>query len=299
MLDWDKLRIFYAVAQAGSFTRAGETLSISQSAVSRQIGTLEDSLGVMLFHRHARGLILTEQGEILYKTTVDMATRLAMIEGQIQDSKNLPEGPLQITAAEFIGSTWLADKLKDFYQQHPNIQLTLALDDHVLNLGMREADAAIRLYKPEQPDLIQLHLMRMDIGLYAHKDYLEAHGHPQKTRDLKKHTLIGYPEHLPAPYANINHLFRIADVDPDQSKNILMMNSVSGLLQLVRAGLGIAALPSYLVKDDPLIESVLPDDRQAPIDMYFVYPEERRHAERIKIFRDFLLKYTSAKNYIA
>ena len=85
MMDWDKLRIFHAVAEVGSFTRAGETLNLSQSAVSRQISSLEDSIGVLLFHRHARGLLLTEQGELLHKTAKEIFGKLALIEGQLTE----------------------------------------------------------------------------------------------------------------------------------------------------------------------------------------------------------------------
>jgi DNA-binding transcriptional LysR family regulator len=136
-MDWDKLRIFHAVAEAGSFTHAGESLNLSQSAVSRQISSLEESLGVTLFHRHARGLLLTEQGELLHKTAREIFGQLSMIEGQISDSKQLPEGPMRITVAEFIGSTWLAPRLGKLREEHPDIQLTVLLDDRILNLGMR------------------------------------------------------------------------------------------------------------------------------------------------------------------
>lgn len=153
-MDWDKLRIFYAVAEAGSFTHAGDTLNLSQSAVSRQISTLEESIGVSLFHRHARGLILTEEGELLQTAAAEIFGKLAMIEGQLADARKLPEGPLRITVAEFIGSTWLAPKLEQLRREHPDVKLTMLLDDRIFNLSMREADAAIRLYKPEQPDLI-------------------------------------------------------------------------------------------------------------------------------------------------
>ncbi len=136
-MDWDKLRIFHAVAEAGSFTHAGETLNLSQSAVSRQISSLEESLGVTLFHRHARGLLLTEQGELLHKTARDIFGKLSMIEGQISDSRQLAEGPMRITVAEFIGSTWLAPRLGQLRDLHPDIQMTVLLDDRILNLGMR------------------------------------------------------------------------------------------------------------------------------------------------------------------
>src|SRR6202171_2432708 len=95
-MDWDKLRVFHAVAEAGSFTHAGEALNLSQSAVSRQISALEESLSVPLFHRHARGLILTEQGELLFRTAREVFAKLAMSESLISESKDRPEGPLKI-----------------------------------------------------------------------------------------------------------------------------------------------------------------------------------------------------------
>ncbi len=288
-MDWDKLRIFYAVAEAGSFTHAGETLNLSQSAVSRQISTLEESIGVSLFHRHARGLILTEEGELLHKAAAEIFGKLAMIEGQLADSRQLPEGPLRITVAEFIGSTWLAPKLKQLRDEHPDIQMTMLLDDRILNLSMREADAAIRLYKPEQPDLIQKHLTNINFHICASKDYLKERGTPKTAKELKKHTLIGYPENVPAPFSDPNWLFRIADVNAE-SDDTIMMNSISGIFETVKAGAGIAALPDYMVAKEKDITQILPDVVRPPVEVYFVYPEERRHSKRIGIFKDFLLK---------
>lgn len=292
-MDWDKLRIFHAVAEAGSFTHAGDTLNLSQSAVSRQISTLEESIGLTLFHRHARGLILTEEGELLYATAKDIFGKLSMIEGQLADSKQLPEGPLRITAAEFIGSTWLAPKLKKLREAHQDIQLTLLLDDRIFNLSMREADAAIRLYKPEQPDLIQKHLTDIKFQICASKAYLEKHGTPKKVSDLKDHTLIGYPDGVPAPFSDPNWLFRVAGVEDSSSSNLIMLNSLYGIYEAVRAGVGIAALPDYLVHGSSRIQHILPDLTRPPVSMYFVYPEERRNSRRIAIFRDFLVKSIS------
>lgn len=290
-MDWDKLRIFYAVAEAGSFTHAGETLNLSQSAVSRQISTLEESIGVTLFHRHARGLILTEEGELLHKTAGEIFGKLAMIEGQLADSRQLPEGPLRITVAEFIGSTWLAPKLAQLRTEHPDILLTMLLDDRILNLSMREADAAIRLYKPEQPDLVQRQLTSIHFHICASKDYLKKNGTPKNVKELKKHTLIGYPENVPAPFADPNWLFRIADVDGEGlESSTIMMNSISGILEAVKAGAGIAALPDYMVAGNKDVTQILENTTRPPVDVYFVYPEERRHSKRIGIFKDFLLK---------
>ncbi|PZQ44587.1 MAG: LysR family transcriptional regulator [Micavibrio aeruginosavorus] len=296
-MDWDKLRIFYAVAEAGSFTHAGDTLNLSQSAVSRQISTLEESIGVTLFHRHARGLILTEEGELLHKTASEIFGKLAMIEGQLADSRQLPEGPLRITVAEFIGSTWLAPRLAQLRAEHPDIQLTMLHDDRILNLNMREADAAIRLYKPEQPDLIQRHLTSINFHICASKDYLKAKGTPKTVKDLKKHTLIGYPENGPAPFADPNWLFRVAEIHDEANADTIMMNSIYGIFETVKAGAGIAALPDYLIAKEDNIVKILPEAVRPPVEVYFVYPEERRNSKRIGIFKDFLLKTVSETKF--
>lgn len=296
-MDWDKLRIFHAVAKAGSFTHAGEALNLSQSAVSRQISTLEESIGITLFHRHARGLILTEEGELLYNTAGDIFAKMAMIEGQLADSKQLSEGPLRITAAPFIGSTWLAPRLKNLKDTHPDVQLTLLLDDRLLNLGMREADAAIRLYESEQPDLIQRHLTDIHFHICASEGYLKKNGTPKTVKDLKDHVLIGYPEGVPPPFADPNWLFRTVGVETDSNANLVMMNSLYGIYESVKAGVGIAALPDYLIEDNAKLKAIVPSVTRKPVSMYFVYPEERKNSQRIAVFRDFLLKTISETKF--
>jgi len=299
-MDWDKLRIFHAVAQAGSFTHAGETLNLSQSAVSRQISALEDTLGLSLFHRHARGLILTEEGEILSETAKEIFGKLAMIEGQLADSRQRPEGPLRITAAEFIGSTWLAPNMAGLREKNPGIQITLILDDRILNLSMREADAAIRLYRPEQPDLIQRHLADIHFDICASRSYLKKHKAPETAKDLKSHALIGYPEDMAAPYADANWLLHLADIDPEDGpagQNLMLINSLHGMHMAVLGGAGIAALPRYMTNGNKEIVILLPNAPRPKVEMYFVYPEERRHSQRLSTFRDSLVQMTAETHF--
>ena len=177
-MDWDKLRIFHAVTEAGSFTHAGERLNLSQSAVSRQISALEASLKVSLFHRHARGLKPTEQGELLYRTAHDVFAKLAMAEAKITDSKERPTGPLKITSTVAFGSVWLTSRIKKFVNLYPEIDVSVVLADTELDLSMREADAAIRMEPPRQPDLIQKHLFNLRYHVFAAPEYLEERGIP-------------------------------------------------------------------------------------------------------------------------
>ncbi|MCD8563080.1 MAG: LysR family transcriptional regulator [Alphaproteobacteria bacterium] len=297
-MDWDKLRIFYAVAEAGSFTHAGETLNLSQSAVSRQISGLEESLGVPLFHRHARGLILTEQGELLYKTTKDVFARLSQVEAQLVDTHKSGQGPLVLTVSEFIGTTWLVPKLHELRARYPEIQLTILFDDKLFNLGMREADVAIRLMKPEQPDLIQRHLSSIQFRVCASKDYIDRYGAPQKIEDLSEHMMIGFPENAPPPFVNPNWIFSLAKIPPSHPR-LMVLNSMYAILRAVETGAGIAPLPDYLIHENPNIKVVLPEVTRPDVDLYFVYPEERRHSKRIAILRDFLLENIEKTPFIA
>ena len=293
-MDWDKLRIFHAVAESGSLTNAGKKLNLSQSAVSRQIATLEESLGVALFRRHARGLVLTEQGIILQEAAKDMFSKLSSLKGQLMDTRRLPEGPLTITISEFIASTWLAGRLAKFRELYPLIQLNVIIDDRVLNLNMREADAAIRLYKPRETGLIQRHLSTIHFHLCASKNYLKKHGHPKKATDLQDHCLLAFPEDAPAPFVNPNWIFDVASLNPREHQNSLKMNSMYALCKAASEGAGIAAMPDYVIKEDPNLEVVLPDLKRPDVEMYFIYAEERKNSKRINALRDFILENVEA-----
>ncbi len=287
-LDWDKIRIFHAVASAGSFTHAGEALGLSQSAISRQIATLEDSLGIILFHRHARGLVMTEQGELLFHTTRDVFTKLAMIEGQLSDTRDKAEGPLTITASEFIGTWWLAPLLPRFLDQYPDIAPTLTLDDRVLNLGLREADVALRLFPPQENDLIQRPLAKINFGLYASENYLDRQGTPHDLHDLSSHHILTFSDTPPYPCSGgiLEHI-------PSSKRpkiKITRTNTVTAMAELVRAGVGIAVLPDFMMRGQKSIIRILDTQIFPAVDLYFVYPEVRRHSKRIEIFRDFLLQ---------
>lgn len=289
MLDWDKLRIFHAVAVAQSLTKAGEALNVSQSAISRQISALESSLQVALFHRHARGLMLTEQGEILLAAVNSILSQLTAAENALIETRERPRGPLKITAPVGFGSNWLARAVGEFYEQFPDINITLLVDDRELDLTMREADVAIRLFPARHPDLVQKKLASFSNSLYASKDYLAEHGIPARTDDLLKHQLITYPEDVRLPFAEVNWPLQIA-AQKGEAKSALRINSLVGILQAVESGFGIAGLPDYLMQGHKTIVKVLPEIKGPITDMYFIYPVELRNSKRINVFRDFLVK---------
>ena len=296
-MDWDKLRIFHVVAQAGSFTHAGEVLSLSQSAVSRQISALEQSLKVPLFHRHARGLELTEQGEILYRSAHDVYGRVAMAEALLVDSMEKPRGELKVTTTVGFGTTWLTPRIREFLEMYPDITMHLLVADHELDLSMREADVAIRMRAPVQPDLIQRRLLTVHYHIYGAPEYLKRYGHPQSTDELDKHRLIVYGEEAPAPIADVNWLLKAAAKRGVAPTPAFKVNNIYGVLRAAESGVGIAALPDYLARDNTKLMRVLPEVEGPSFHTHFVYPEELRDSKRITAFRDFLIRQVAEWNF--
>ncbi|MBT3398887.1 MAG: LysR family transcriptional regulator [Rhodospirillaceae bacterium] len=290
-MDWDKLRIFHAVADAGSFTHAGETLHLSQSAVSRQISSLEESLSSRLFHRHARGLILTEQGELLYRTVHDVFAKLTMVEARLTDSQEQPQGPLKIATTVGLGSLWLTPRITEFIEMYPDIEVNLITTDEELDVSMREADCAIRLTPPTQADLIQRRLTRVHTHVFASPEYLQNRGMPEKVRDLANHDLIVYGEDQAMPVANINWLLNaVRDATNEEPRKVLTLNNLYGMFRAVEAGVGVAGLPDFLAREAKNLVRILPELEGPGNDAFFVYPEEMRSSQRIAVFRDFLLR---------
>ena len=287
-MDSHKLRVFHAVAEAGSFTHAGDTLNLSQSAVSRQISALEEALQVPLFHRHARGLILTEQGEALNRTVREVFAKLAMTEALLTESKEKPAGRIKVTTTVGFGASWLAPRLQAFLEAYPDITMSLLLDDNDLDLAMREADVAIRMHAPKQPDLVQRHLLTIQWVVCASPEYLKKFGVPQRPEDLDAHKLVLFGDYHP-PVPDVNWLAEAGRRPGSPRRALLEVNSLHAMVLAIRSGLGIGALPDYSIAENQDLVALLPDLKPPKVDVYFVYPEELRNSKRVAVFRDFLL----------
>ncbi|GHA16725.1 transcriptional regulator [Devosia pacifica] len=289
MLDWDKLRIFHTAAEAGSFTHAAEKLGMSQSAVSRQISALEDDLGLKLFIRHARGLVLTEVGEQLFGTAHRMHWELQQVETQMSESQDVPTGPLIVTTTVGIGSTWLASRIDEFLTLYPLIQLEIRLNDSELDLAMREADVAIRLHRPNQSEMIQRKLFTVHNHFYASERYIKEHGSPKSIDDLDNHRIISFGEPVPSYLGDINFLERLGRSDSTPRRAALKVNAIYGMMQAAHAGIGIAMLPDYVTEKADGLVQVLPEIEIPEYETYFVYPPALKSSKRVGVFRDFLV----------
>ncbi|MCV0397606.1 MAG: LysR family transcriptional regulator [Rhizobiaceae bacterium] len=288
-LDWDKLRVFHAAAEAGSFTHAAESLKLSQSAISRQVSALEQDVGVPLFHRHARGLVLTEQGEILYRTAHDVLMKLENVRVRLTEAKDLPSGSLRVTTTVGLGSGWLTERIQEFLDLYPDIQLQLILANEELDLTMRQADCAIRLRQPQQPDLIQRRLFTVHFHLYASPGYIAKHGRPSSIADLDNHRIVTFGEPVPGHLADMNWLETAGR--PEGSKRLanLQINNILSIKVAVQRGAGIAMLPDYMVEKDSGLVQLMPETAVPSFDTYFAYPDTMRNQVRLHVFRDFLI----------
>ena len=271
-MDWDKLRIFHAVASAGSFTHAGQTLGLSQSAVSRQISALEEEISTPLFQRHARGLTVTDEGELLFSAVTDVLGRLAAAEEA---------------------------RLGQFLAQDPEVEVHLVMDDKELDLAPREADLAIRMRAPVQADLIQRKLFTVHYHMYAAKSYLKDHPAPKSLEEIADHSIIVYGETAVPEIRDINWLLESfkKNAKPGSNGKIIRINNITGILQATEAGLGIGVVPDFVAAEHPKLERVLPEVNAPGFDVHLVYADALRQSKRVAAFRDFAVKSSKDWQY--
>ncbi|MCO5065176.1 MAG: LysR family transcriptional regulator [Rhizobiaceae bacterium] len=294
-LDWDKLRVFHAAAEAGSFTHAAETLKLSQSAISRQVSALEHDVGVPLFNRHARGLVLTEQGELLFRTAHDVLMKLESIKSRLSETKDRPSGLLKVTTTVGLGAGWLTERMPEFLEMYPEMQVQLILANEELDLTMRQADCAIRLRQPQQPDLIQRRLFTVHFHLYASAAYVNKHGKPESIDDLKNHRIVTFGVPVPPHLSELNWLETVGDFDSGQRTATLQINDVISIKRAVQAGAGIAMLPDYVASREAGLVQLLQQTEVPSFDTYFAYPEAMKNQAKLNVFRDFVI--SKARNW--
>ena len=287
-MDWDKLKIFHGVAQAGSFTEASGTLNLSQSAISRQIQSLELTLKTSLFERHARGLSLTEDGEILFKTANEVIIHLKAVETSLMEKKDKPSGKLIVTTVVGFGSIWLTPRIKEFMDKYPEMEVEVIVTDKELDLSTREADVAIWMRQPTQLSYIQKKLIDINYHIYGSPKYLEENGYPNTVKDLDKHKFIVYGKGTPSPLSQTDWILKVGKKDSSKRKSVMRVNNIYSLLLAVESGVGLAALPYYMVQEKSTLVKVLPNIEGPKYEAHFVYPQSLKNVARIKSFRDFI-----------
>lgn len=288
-MDWDKLRIFHAAAEAGSFTHAGDALHMSQSAVSRQVSALERELKVSLFHRHARGLVLTEQGELLHRTTSDVINKLHTAETQLSDSTSKPTGELRITAPVGFGTVWLTQRLPEFHELYPEIRIELFLNDEQVDIGMRAADVAIWTREPGQTDLIRRTLFTTKVRAFASTQYVRQFGAPKTLEELDRHRIVSYSGQPAQHLTAITWIETVGRDGKPPREPAFRANSVVALRYAIRAGIGIGMIPDYMIDERADLVPVLTEIDPPTLPILFVYAEELRASKKVQVLRDFMV----------
>ena len=287
-MDWDKLKIFHTVAEASSFTKASTILNLSQSAISRQIQSLENDLKIKLFERHARGLALTDNGKYLFKTAHEVITKLKEVESNLSEDHDKLNGKIAVTTVVSFGTTWLTPRIQEFMTLHPNIEVELIFDDKELDLSTRQADIGIWMRRPKQLNYIQKKFVNFNYHIYGSNNYLEKYGYPKNPSDLNKHKFITYGRGAPSPVFNPDWALKLGVKDNKKRKPVMKVNSVYGLLLAVQSGVGLAALPDYIAFNVPNITKVLPNETGPQTETHFVYPESLKNVARVTAFRNFI-----------
>ncbi len=287
-MDWDKLKIFHTVAEASSFTKASTILNLSQSAISRQIQGLENDLKVQLFERHARGLVLTENGEYLFKSAHEVISKLKDVESNLSGGKDKLDGKLTVTTVVSFGTTWLTPRIKEFMNLNPDIEIELIFDDKELDLSTRQADVGIWMRRPKQLNYIQKKFVDFNYHIYGSNQYLEKNGYPKTLKDLDNHKFITYGRGAPSPVYNPDWVLKLGTKNGKKRKSIMKVNSVYGLLLAVQSGVGLAALPDYIAFNVPNLTKILPNESGKPTETHFVYPASLKANARLTAFRNFI-----------
>ena len=288
-MDWDKLKIFHAAAEAGSFTHAGETLHMSQSAVSRQVSSLEKDLKISLFHRHARGLVLTEQGEMLFHTVAEVMAKLQTAQTLLSDTTTRPSGELKVTAAIGLGTVWITQRLREFLELYPEVRVELNLNDEHVDLSKRAADVALWTREPEQADLIRRPLFSMKVRAYASTHYIRRFGAPTSLQDLDKHRIVSYSgvplQHLAA----ITWIETVGREGNEPRVPVFRANSVVALKYAVRSGIGIGMIADNMAEEESDLVTVLREIDPPTLPILIVYPEDLKTSKKVQVLRDFLV----------
>jgi len=287
-MDWDKLKIFHNVALDLNISEAANKMNISHSSISRQISSLERDLKVSLFQRHARGLSLTEQGKILFKTVHDIFGKIALTEAQLTDSKEKPTGSLKIAATVAFGTTWLAPRMTKFINSYPDIDVSIKIENKYTDLSQGEADVALRLKEPTQMDLIRFPLYEFQFKIYSSPEYIEKFGIPSDVKDLSNHRIVAFGKDVEPSISDVNC---ILDLIPRSKKyKVLYISNMYGVMRAIAAGAGVGALPDYMKTTKNNLVPILPEANTPKATIYFTYPSELKGSKKIEALRDFLVR---------
>lgn len=280
--SWDGLRYFIAAAEAGSLTAAARRLGSNQPTVGRHIDALEEALGVKLFQRSVKGLALTEDGVALLQQGLEIQAQMVRVERTVSGERSV-SGSVRLSLPEGLCLEVVLPQLARFYGAYPEIRLQLEVSSSAANLTRGEADLAIRLFRPDEADLVVRQLGEMAMGLFASRGYLERFGMPQGVAELQAHRLIAYGEQLAGLAENRWLLAQAGRVPP-----VLSSDSTASRLRATLEGVGISLQPRMFLANNPGLIPLLASADLPGHTMWLVYHKDLRQSARVRAVADFL-----------
>ncbi len=287
-LDWAQLQSFVAVAEHGSLSAAARAVNSSQPTLSRHIALLEENVGSRLFDRSKSGVTLTEKGSALFQHAAQMADAAAQVSLVAEGSEQSLSGTVRITASQIVATYLLPDVLTALHARYPEIEVEVAASDDTNNLLRREADIALRMYRPTQNDVIAKHIGDLSVGAYASRDYIARYGMPANIDDVMAHDLVGYDRSSLIIDGMAAQGFKV-----DRSFFKFRCDDQVVCWQMVRAGFGIGFNQTHIAEADPNIVHIEGAGLVGTLPVWLTAHPEVRQIPRIRCVYDFLSKAVS------
>ena len=281
--DWNKARAFLVTAEEGSLSAAARALGMAQPTLGRQVDGLEQELGIVLFERVGRGLTLTPSGLELLDHVRDMGEAAGRVSLTALGQSQALEGTICISASETYAAVLLPPIIAKLRLMEPGIQVEIVVANHASDLRRREADIAIRNFRPTEPDLIAKKIGDAQAALYATPDYIAKIGHPTKPYDLRNADFVNM-DHGGLILKGLNTL----GLGLTEANFPLFTESYLVMWELVRQGAAIGFLDAQIGDADPIVRRVLPDLEPLVFPIWLVSHRELNTSRRIRMVYDFL-----------
>ncbi|MFV1997939.1 MAG: LysR family transcriptional regulator [Acidiferrobacterales bacterium] len=291
-MDWGQIRSFLAVSRLGSLSAAARDLGLSQPTLSREIQALEKSTGLNLFKRTTQGLHLTEAGHTLVDAAGKMGAAADQFSRQASGLSVELSGDVRISVNEIVGVYLLPPAIAAFRTEHPGVHIEVVISNRASSLSKREADIALRMFRPTQPNLVARRLPDMELGFYAHRDYIEQYGEPANIDDFKDHTIIGFDEEMDfinGAAAMGYHFVR--------DNFALRTDHLLEQIGLMRAGAGINGTHVKLAERWPELVRVLEWVPLPALEFWCVTHSDVQYNSRIRELMNFLIRWYSQDPY--
>jgi molybdate transport repressor ModE-like protein len=283
-LNWDDLRVFLAVASAGSLAGGARRLGVSQATTWRRIRALEDAIKVTLFERKPSGYVITPLGSKLLEAIDGVQRTIETAQSRLTDTPDSLSGEVRVAAPEFAG-LMMTRRLPELAAKHPGLVVELLTGSPAAGLVVRDVDIALRAERMLSGGFALDKVVSVPFALYAAPAYVKRHGVPRAIDDLRGHRLVGFDHSMAhiAPKAWLRSGGRGAVI-------AFRSNSPHARMLAARAGLGLAMLPEPLVRDTPGLRQVLPSDAVGRLDLMLFVSAALRREPRVAAVRDFLIE---------